>query len=259
MSGYQNWRVKRTDNGVYERVSSATEPTVAPSDGGSIVTAKTVSLGARDEIILTNYYVNIESKVADAIAIKINASDAAGGVEVSTGTGGLALACNANAGPINIGNAAGSKNIVVGNTNGTTKLAGRFGTGGHTLSQPAPVAYSDADHTVTIAELITQIIYITPTVNRTCTLPTAALAVAGISGVAVNDSIDFSIINLASGSGDPAVVVAMGTSGTSVGRMNVDPYVNFGATYLSSGSGLFRLRFTNVTASSEAYVVYRIA
>ncbi len=98
----------------------------------------------------------------------------------------------------------------------------------------------------------------TPSTSRTITLPTAALAVAGISGVAVNDAFDFHVMNLGTAANDPTITIAMGTGGTAIGHMDVDPQVNNAETYLYSGTGILRLRFTNVTASSEAYTVYRI-
>ncbi len=98
----------------------------------------------------------------------------------------------------------------------------------------------------------------TPTVTRTLTLPTAADAVAGIPGVQVDDCIDFRVINLGANASDPNIVISMGTGGTAVGYMTVDPHTNNAGTYSYSGTGVFRLRYTNVTASSESYTVYRI-
>ena len=49
--------------------------------------------------------------------------------------------------------------------------------------------------TLTIAQVLTQILEEDPAGAATWTLPTAALAVAGISGVAVGDCVDFYVIN----------------------------------------------------------------
>ena len=89
-------------------------------------------------------------------------------------------------------------------------------------------------------------------------LTTAALAVAGVPGCAVGDCIDFAIINIGTEGADEIVTLAAGTGGTLIGSgavLTSDP-VN---DAFSGGSGLFRLRFANVTASSEAIVVYRLA
>ncbi len=121
-------------------------------------------------------------------------------------------------------------------------------------------AHTDAtagNATITIAQVLTGILEADPAADITYTLPTAALAVAGVTGVAVGDCIDFSVINTGTATADEIITVAMGTSGTAVGYMGVKcAGVAVGD---SEGSGLFRMRFTNVTSSSEAYTVYRIA
>lgn len=438
------WRVRRTDNGLYETEISGTEPTVAPSDGGAIDTSQTVILSSEFTSIVDSGYVNLESTLADNQAIKINASNAAGGIDIGAGTGGItidttnsisldgAAASNftttsgnlelratvalvnidggsginigslTEAQPINIGTPAADRTITVGNTTGasqvsvltgtggflvdtasgggisldatgascnftlmstgaaqdltialtgandssiildsqgtgsdsirllssggididasaqinlatsqgaggsitldaTTNNGGvtistgsqgflvqtgtgvaniatdatthsitlnnstgasktfiRFGTGGLIKSQPAATSYSDNNQTATISELLTGIMYIDPTVGRTITLPTAANCVSGVSGVEVGDCIEFSIINNDT-TNNVSLTVAMGTGGSSIGNLEIPPRNNTADTYKTSGSSIFRLRFTNVTASSEAYTVYRIA
>lgn len=86
--------------------------------------------------------------------------------------------------------------------------------------------------------------------SRTDTLPTAALLVAAMPGVAIGDIVRCLIVNgsdpvteiitLAAGSGG-----AFDTNQTAVSR-----------TILGTCSKLVHIRITNVTASSEAYVVY---
>jgi len=112
--------------------------------------------------------------------------------------------------------------------------------------------------TVTIAQIRNGILRMDPTADKAWTLPTAALAVAGVDGVQVNDSIDFSIINIGTAGADEIITLAAGTGGTLVGSgavLTSDP-VN---DAFSSGSGLFRLQFDNVTADSEAISCYRLA
>jgi hypothetical protein len=122
---------------------------------------------------------------------------------------------------------------------------------------PAHTDSSATDHTVTIAQVLTGILEADPAADRTWTLPSAALAVAGVTGVAVGDSIDFSVINSGTAAADEIITIAMGSGGTAVGYMGVKcAGVAVGD---SEGSGLFRIRFTNVTGSSEAYTVYRVA
>ena len=94
------------------------------------------------------------------------------------------------------------------------------------------------------------------TAGNANTLPTAALAVAGVVGAAVGDCIDFSVINTGTATADEIITITMPSNGTAVGYMGVKcAGVAVGD---SEGSGLFRLRFTAVTGT-ETYTVYRIA
>ena len=93
--------------------------------------------------------------------------------------------------------------------------------------RPTPAAAISAGaHTVTIANIKNGILRMDPALDRAFTLTTAALAV--------------------------------GTGGTLVGSgavLTSNPVDDA----FSSGSGLFRLQFDNVTASSEAISCYRLA
>ncbi len=253
------WRVKRTNNGVYEYGYSTTEPTVAFSDSGSIVSGKTVILKTRGTNNVTDGSIYLEATKSSSTAIRLNASNTAGGVQIDTGTGGLSLACNANTGPVSIGNASGSKILTIGNSSGSTKLIHRYGTGGRTKTQLAPVSYSNGNQSASLSDLLAGFMYMTPTANRTVTLPSASTIVSGLSGVAVNDSFDFTITNLTTSLGDPLITVVLGTGGTSIGRLSIAPATGLLVAYQTSGCGTFKLRVTNITASSEAYEVYRIA
>lgn len=123
---------------------------------------------------------------------------------------------------------------------------------------PAHTDATAGNATITIAQVLTGILEADPGADITYTLPTAALAVAGVVGVAVGDCIDFSVINTGSAGEDEIITVAIGSGGTLIGYSGVGtPTPTHDAVEI--GSGLFRLRFTNVTASSEAYTVYRIA
>lgn len=127
---------------------------------------------------------------------------------------------------------------------------------------PVPAVPGSGAQTITIANLLTGILHDDPEGAATWTLPTAALAVAGVSSISgsaveVGQYFDFYVINDATTTVDEPITIAMGTSGTAVGHMLVE--ANAVAGEESSGSGHFRLRFTNVTASSEAYTCYRLA
>ena len=196
---------------------------------------------------------------ARARSVTLGSTTTTSSTVLHAGTGGTSIADDANTGPITIGDTSTAKDITIGNDTGTSSLSVRWGTGGLIRHQAAETALSNGNLTLTIAQLLTQILTQTPSTTRTLTLPTAALAVAGVIGAQVNDAIDFTAINLATGASDPTITVAIGTGGTAVGYMDIDPHVNNADTYRYSGAATFRMRFTNVTTSSEAYTVYRIA
>jgi hypothetical protein len=111
--------------------------------------------------------------------------------------------------------------------------------------------------TITIAMLLKQILEEDPEGAATWTLSTAALAVAGVPGVEIGDCLDFWVINT-DATNDVAITIAAGTGGTLVGSMEVES-PDTTADAISSGSAMFRLRFTGVASGSEAYTCYRLA
>ena len=119
------------------------------------------------------------------------------------------------------------------------------------------IAIGTGAQTITIDMLRTQVLEEDPAGAATWTLTTAALAVAGISGVEVGDCLDFYVVNT-DATNDVAITIAAGTGGTLVGNMEVESPEQT-AEKISSGSGMFRFRFTNVTSGSEAYSVYRLS
>ena len=129
----------------------------------------------------------------------------------------------------------------------------------HLENRPLAAAAKTAGaYTITIADIHNGIIRMDPEAARDFTLPTAALAVAGTPGCKVDDTLDFVIINTGTAGADEIITLSADTGGTLVGSgavLTSDP-VN---DAFSSGSGLFRLYFDNVTADSEAISVYRIA
>ena len=127
------------------------------------------------------------------------------------------------------------------------------------VKHAAPTALGDgAAVGITIAQLLTGVMTADPQGDRAFTLPTAADAVAGVTGVEVGDCIDFTIISLATANADETITLGAGSGGSVVGNAAIlSP--NAGDNEYSSGSALFRLRFTNVTAGSEAYTCHRLA
>jgi hypothetical protein len=118
------------------------------------------------------------------------------------------------------------------------------GTNGIIFSyQPVPTALTGTA-TLTIAQLLTEIITVTSTSAVTLTLPTGTLTDAGIlaGGLSTNGAFDWTIINLGSSSG--TVTIAAGTNHTFVGSTSIA---------ISTSAG-FRTRKTG----TGVYVTYRI-
>jgi predicted RecA/RadA family phage recombinase len=114
----------------------------------------------------------------------------------------------------------------------------------------APVSKNTAGNvTLTIAELLAGIITVDCAGGaRTYTLPTAALAVAGIPNVQVGDQVEVTVINGSDAA--EAITIAEGAGGTWD--------ANFGATktIAQNYAKTIWLRITNIGAGTEAYVVY---
>jgi hypothetical protein len=111
------------------------------------------------------------------------------------------------------------------------------------VNQQTP-ATANATTTLTIANLLTQIITSTSATAVSLTLPTGTLSDAGVSGgaSAVNTSFDYSIINTGSAVGD--VTMVAGTGHTIVGSVSVP----VGTT------GRFKCRKT----ATNTFVSYRV-
>lgn len=116
----------------------------------------------------------------------------------------------------------------------------------------APGSLTDAAETLTATQLKAQLLVCTPTAARTKTLPSAASLVATLTSV--GSSLDFYVINL--GADTFHITIAVPGSGSTVGYMVVRDSDATAAA--DSGSAKFRLRMTNVTSGTEAYIVYRL-
>ena len=114
-------------------------------------------------------------------------------------------------------------------------------------------AFSDATAgaiTYTAAQVIGGIIVRDPNgAGRTDVFPTAALLVAGLTSAAVGDVIDCLIINGADAS--ETITLSAGSGGGFDTNQTASSRV-----IPQNSSKRVRIRLTNVTASSEAYVIY---
>lgn len=311
----------------YETIISSTIPTVAPSDGSPINHEETSILASLFLNLTTPGYVNINSELADNQAIKINTSDANGGIDIdsgfggitidstntisldanaesnftttngnlilnatqgllnidggaginlgnnttspiyigtsdylkvinigstnttssttiNSGTGGIIIGNNANGGEIHIAAGAGTNKIIkIGNSETFSRIFTRYGTGGgHIKSQGSGVfVLGDQDTTILTSHLLAGILYGTSTTTLNLLLPSANDIITSIGDLQINDSIDFSVINLGTGT----YTIVPGTNGTVLGN----------AIIPEQRSGLFRLAITN----SMSYVIYRLS
>jgi hypothetical protein len=122
---------------------------------------------------------------------------------------------------------------------------------------PAHKVVSSGAYLVTIADILQGIIVTDPAAAVDFTMPTAALAVAGVAGVKVGDCIDFSIINIGTGGEDETITVVAGANSTAVGFLDIENAVTTHDAF-SVGSSMWRIRFTAVTGT-ETYHLYRLA
>jgi predicted RecA/RadA family phage recombinase len=119
-----------------------------------------------------------------------------------------------------------------------------------TKGLPAPVSkLATGNVTLTAAELLSGTLTFDPGgAGRTVTLPTAADLVAGVPNAQVGDVVSLRVINGADAA--EAITIAEGTGGT------WDANFAGAKTITQAAAKDVTVRLTNVTAASEAYVVY---
>lgn len=115
----------------------------------------------------------------------------------------------------------------------------------------APASYATAgNQTYTVTDILSSVIVRdTAGGNRTDVLPTAALLVAGMKNPRVGDIVDCLIVNGADAA--ETLTLSAGSGGAFDTNQTASSRV-----IGQNGSKLVRIRLTNVTSGSEAYVVY---
>ena len=108
--------------------------------------------------------------------------------------------------------------------------------------QPTPTAVN-ATATLTVAQLLTEIITATSATAVSMTLPTGTLMDGGFATIATGEAFDWSIINLGSSAG--AVTLLAGTSHTIVGS----------ATVAITTSA----RFRSLRSGATTWITYRLS
>lgn len=116
---------------------------------------------------------------------------------------------------------------------------------------PAPVSYATAGNRTVLASDVIAGIYVRDCAGagRTDTLPTAALLVAAIPGAKIGDVIELYVVNGSDAA--ETLTVAAGTGGAfDVNQTAASQVV------IQNTSKTLKLRLTNVTLTTEAYVAY---
>tara|TARA_Y100000310_G_scaffold90528_3_gene87823 strand:- start:126 stop:575 length:450 start_codon:yes stop_codon:yes gene_type:complete len=137
--------------------------------------------------------------------------------------------------------------------NGVEILRATFNRGLVVKKQAAPIAETGAA-TLTAADLLTNLITITHTVGSTAALTTdtGALIEAGLPmNFDVNDSFEFTIINLSAALADTATLTAGASGVTIVGKAVID---SAHADSEFPNSGTFRVR----KSAADTFIIYRL-
>jgi hypothetical protein len=238
-------------------VTGATDSSIILSSQGT--GADAISMISNGGILLysdsvNNHPINIISNTNIANAVNIDTNSNGGGIIISSGIQGLFI--NSNGGALGVANFSGgdvyfatagaARNVFFGTNSAATVLYKRFGKG-QLDNQASPIDIALANSPLTMAELSTRLLYGTPSGTVALIIPDPVAFVTYFPSVVIGDSLDFTIINQSATPGD-VYNLDIGTQ-TSVGSISVLP----------GTSGSFRIRMTNITFPTQAYVVYRIA
>lgn len=137
----------------------------------------------------------------------------------------------------------------------TTVIGGKIRVTGEIYKEQGTPTAKTVAATLTIAELLTKIITATHTAGATAayTLPTGALTDAGVE-MEIDDSFDWSLINLSAAAIDTVTLTAAATGHTIVGNPIVQSaHSSTGGIY--GNSAMFRTRKT----AADTFVSYRIS
>ncbi len=119
-------------------------------------------------------------------------------------------------------------------------------------SVPAQTVLADANATLTIDQLKSGLLVMTPTSSRSLTTPIASAFTSFLKNV--GDSFEFTVINL--GADTNHITLVGGTNVSTVGFLVVRDSDATGAS--DTGSARFRVRASNVSTGTEAVTLYRV-
>jgi hypothetical protein len=240
-----DWLVYCLTHNEYITMESDTVPTVCPT-GGAIDSTNVVIIHKKMLQNQTSDPVLIDSSATLCPAIEICASGTDGGIDLKAGINGIMLDSSSggmidiSSPHISLGSMSGPCQIILGTDQ--TKVFERYGSGIIKYQSPE-INLLDQDSVLEISQILAGLFTINPTSNRTLTIDSAANLVNGITGLAINDAVDFTIMNL--GTND---IIINSIDGTILSGMNVNINPGF--------SGTFRIRFTNII--SPGYTLYRL-
>ena len=187
------------------------------------------------------------ASTSSSAAIDINAT--AGGIDVDAAN---TIAIDTSSGTIDIGTAATTA-ISIGNTTSEVTVNDNLKVNGSlSVAQFAEATTDDGTTAISAANIARKIIKCTPSADRSKATDTASNIISTCALTSDNDSIDFSIINLAT-DGTSFITVTAGSGVTLVGSMIVSAQDSAEDAF-TSGVGMFRARRTG----SSAITLYRI-
>jgi len=145
---------------------------------------------------------------------------------------------------------AGTQTVTIGNTSNVANSVRIRAAKNIIRSQQPHTASGNLAYTILASDVVTQgIIAGTPTAGRLYTLPLPSSIVSAVSGIAVSDSFDLSIISAAANSITLQLPALGSETITTVGSVVI----------AANTSGFFRFRMTNVTGAAYGYVLYRLS
>lgn len=224
-------------------------PITAPSITLTDAAGLTTDLVIADEIAtpLVRPEAPLVGSGAAGESLQLAAADGAGSATLAGGGGGDVELFAGDAGTGTAAADGGSVILQPGSgyapgVSGLVRADGTLVTGGALVDLGAGTTVN-----LTAADLRAGLLYGTPTGPATYNLPSAASIVQGFPGIKVGDIIRFSVVNLSAVVG---ATISLTGAYAAIGAISVN---------INSQAGAFALIATNVSASTEAFTLYRIA
>lgn len=197
--------------------------------------------------------IQLISSAASGTAVNIDTFPN-GGVNISSGAFGIGINSNGavlgighfSGGPVYFATAATARDIYFGSNGGPVNIYQRYGNA-LTTTQYLETALVDpgvgTNTDLTPAQIFGRIIYGTPSIDVTLTVPATSAFTTALGALQTNDSLDFSVINQSTTNSYTLVATSI------IGNAVVLPGI----------SATFRIKFTGTPATAPSgYILYRI-